>query len=928
MAETEMHRQYNGIKEQYPDSILFFRLGDFYETFNEDAQIVHQELGLTLTHRAMGKDREMKIPMAGLPYHALDRYLPKLIERGYKVAICEQMTKPGAKLVRREVIRVVTPGTVLEDEMLVSKRNNFLAAVILEDRGAGLAYTDISTGEFFCTQLNETSHEEVLSAVKTELARITPAEMLIPERPHRRNLRPETLFGAEEEDFLAPYKALLAVGENENRSLTPLESGHWNIDQAGRTLKEHFEVGSLDPFGCGALPLAVRAAGAIVSYLKETQKSALARLNPLVTYSTQKYMALDTQTRRNLELSESRRSGSRKTSLFGILDQTHTAMGGRMLHRWLNQPLLDLNRIMARQEALAAFYGDTRLREGVRALLKEVDDVERFGARAASQAASPREMLGLRQTLELIPAFQAAFAEAIPAVQGVFQSLLARLHTCQDLVTLLAQAIPDEPPGKKWTRGAIRDGYSAELDRLRKIAATGETWVEDFKRREVARTGISSLKVAFNSVFGYYIEVTSSNLAKIPPDYVRKQTIANGERFITPELKDMETQILNAQERIEELEQDLFKSVLSNVAATIPQLMEVANALAHLDVFAALAQVALNNNYCRPTLNESKALTIRGGRHPVVEQANPELIFVPNDACLSSDGEQILVITGPNMAGKSVYLRQVAVIVLMAQIGSYVPAERAEIGLVDRIFTRVGAQDDIATGQSTFMVEMVETSFILSHATPRSLVILDEVGRGTSTYDGLAIAQAVVEYLHNNPKCGAKTLFATHYHELIELATVLPRVRNFNMAVREEGGRVIFMRKVLPGGADRSYGIHVAQLAGLPRPVIRRSEELLEILERGKTSPEGQLTPGAARNGRSQGRNGLPSPSAQLNLFPATPTSVVTATLDAPALPLLTPEAEHPALAALRALKVMELSPLEAINKLYELQQKARQESD
>ncbi len=914
MAETEMQRQYNEIKAKYQDAILFFRLGDFYETFNEDAQIVHRELGLTLTHRAMGKDDINKMPMAGLPYHAVDRYLPKLIERGYKVAICEQMTKPGAKLVRREVIRVVTPGTILEDEMLVSKRNNFLAALVLEDKGAGLAYTDISTGEFFCTQINETSEEEVRSAIKTELARIAPAELLAPKKREKRNFRPEMLFAEEEEDPFEVYRNLMA-GDNEGRNVTPLDAYCWQIEESTRTLKSHFEVASLDGFGCGALQLATRAAGAIVAYLQETQKTALARLNPLVTYSTQKYMALDTQTRRNLELSENRRSGSRKMSLFGVLDKTLTAMGGRMLHRWLNQPLLELPKIMARQDAVAAFHRNTYLRESIRELLKQVDDIERFGARAASQAASPREMQGLLQTLELIPAFKALFVEATPQEQKIFRTLLARLHTCDEVVGLLQSAIPDNPPGKKWTKGAIRDGYSAELDRLRQISTNGESWIEEFKKREIARTGITSLKVASNSVFGYYIEVTSSNLSKIPADYIRKQTIANGERFITPELKDMETQILNAQERIEELEADLFKQVLDSVAGAMPQLSDVATALAHLDVFAALAEVAILNNYCRPVLNETRTLQIKGGRHPVVEQAGNDMIFVPNDSNLDTEREQILIITGPNMAGKSVYLRQVAVIVLLAQIGSYVPAESATLGLVDRIFTRIGAQDDIATGQSTFMVEMVETSYILAHTTPRSLVILDEVGRGTSTYDGLAIAQAVVEYIHNNPKCGAKTLFATHYHELIELAQVLPRVRNFNMAVREENGKVIFMRKVLPGGADRSYGIHVAQLAGLPRTVIRRSEELLLLLESHGTELEARsaLRRAAASNGN--GRNGNQphtTDQSQLSLF-------------APVATLTEPTPDNPALAELRTLNVAELTPLEAINKLYELQQKAIQ---
>jgi DNA mismatch repair protein MutS len=924
MAETEMYRQYQEIKAKYPDAILFFRLGDFYETFHADAETVHRELGLTLTQRPVGKSS--KIPMAGVPNHALDRYLPKLIEMGYKVAVCEQLTKPGAKLIKRDVVRVVTPGTVYEDEMLTAKRNNFLAALVLEEKGAGLAYADISTGEFLCTQVSDMSAEEVRNIVKTELARIAPSEILVSKLRERRNFRPEMLFANEDSDPLAPYKTLLS-GENTERTFTPTEWETWQTDSAGRTLKENFAVANLESFGCSALPLAVRAAGALVSYLKDTQKAALARLNPLVTYSTQKYMALDVQTRRNLELSENRRSGSRKTSLFGVLDLTNTAMGGRMLHRWLNQPLLDLNRIMARQEAVAAFYAETSLREAIRALLSEVDDIERFGARAASGMASPREMLGLRQTLELVPAFRERFNEAPPEIQKIFKPLINRMHSCEELVGMLQEAIPDDPPGKKWSKGAIRRGFNAELDRLRDIAVNGESWIEEFKRREIERTGIASLKVGNNSIFGYYIEVTAANLSKVPSDYTRKQTIANGERFITPELKDMETQILNANERIEELEADLFKDILKRVSGSMPQLVEVASGLAHLDVFAALAEVAIVNNHCRPTLNNERGIVIKAGRHPVVEATNHENIFVPNDCCLNTDAEQVLIITGPNMAGKSVYLRQIAVIVLLAQVGAYVPAESAAIGLVDRIFTRIGAQDDIATGQSTFMVEMVETSHILSHATPRSLIILDEVGRGTSTYDGLAIAQAVVEYVHNNPKCGAKTLFATHYHELIELAQQLPRVRNFSMAVREEGDKIIFMRKVVAGGADRSYGIHVAQLAGLPRPVVRRAEELLQIFESQKAEMErlSGRPVSARRNGHANGAkasNG--NGSEQMSLFAPAPIATTTQVEAAPVV--IEVEKNHPVLDELRDLEVMNMSPMAAINKLYELQQRLRKD--
>ncbi len=911
--DTKVRQQYREIKAKHADAILLFRLGDFYEVFLEDARILHEELNLTLTKR----DKNSSDPwdMAGIPYHALDKYLPRLIEKGRKVAICEQMTEPGKGLVEREVVRVVTPGTVIEPSMLLPKRNNYLAGLWLDEKlkSAALAYTDITTGEFYCTQFIERDLEELRLVLRQELGRLAPVELLVPKKFERR-MRPEQLFAAtdEDEDPLRPFRELFTSPEL-RPTLTPYDGQHWNEDVARRALLEHFEVASLEGFGMAEVPLAVRVTGAMVAYIKEMQKGYLSQLCTPATYTTKNYMALDQQTRRNLELLESGRSGSKKHSLYGVLDQTRTNMGGRMLHRWLNQPLLELPELQARQETVAAFYTHTALRDGIANLLCEVQDIERLTARAAQKVASPQELFALRASLEQIGPIRALLEEA-PVSSTVFVTQLNRLDHCADIIDLISRALVDQPPNKLGKGNAdnpvyaIRPGFSETLDHLKESAREAKEWISQLQQTEQARSGITSLKVGFNQVFGYYIEVTSSNLAKVPKEYIRKQTLANGERFITPELKEKENIVLTASEKIERLERELFRKVMEEIGLNRARLIATATGVAELDVFCALAQVAVENNYCRPVLNNSPAIKISGGRHPVVEAASREHIFVPNDTCLNSQQEQVLVITGPNMAGKSTFLRQVALITLMAQIGSFVPADSATVGLVDRIFTRVGAQDDIATGQSTFMVEMTETSYILSHATPRSLIILDEVGRGTSTYDGLAIAQAVVEYIHNNPKCGAKTLFATHYHELIELANVLPRVRNFNMAVTEEGQKVLFLRKVIPGGADRSYGIHVAQLAGLPRSAIHRAEELLLKLE----GDEPELRPRPRRNGHAKANSN--GNGQQMSLF-------------APTALALQSE-EHPVVSELRDLNIMELSPLEAINKLYELQQKATQSKD
>jgi len=854
---TPMRRQYLQIKKQYPDTIVLFRLGDFYESFDEDAKTVAQVCDIVLTSRPVGKGQ--RIPLAGVPYHAVSGYLAKLIKAGHKVAIVEQVgDQPMRGLMPREVTRVITPGTVVEPTLLEEKRNNYLAALVIEDNRAGIAYADITTGEFATTQL---SGDDVEQMAAEELERLRPAECLIQDTA----------------EFQLPIS-------NFQLQISKYESWRFELGNARQALLDHFEVASLAGYGCEGLPLAVRAAGAIVQYLRETQKAALAQLSDLRTYSTSEFMTLDASTRRNLELTGTIRTGSVKGSLLGVLDATVTAMGGRLLRQWLNQPLLDVDKLEQRLDAVEALYRDTPTRTQVITLLKELADLERLTSRAVQLIAVPRDLVGIRKSLEKVPQIR----EALSQLRGAegdhpLRTLLSQLDPCEETASLIGEAIVDDPPATLASGGVIKPGFSAELDSVMAASKDAKNWVANLERTERKRTGIKSLKVGYNKVFGYYIEVTKANLDAVPEEYIRKQTLVNAERFITPELKEYESLILNAQERILDIEARLFRQVCDQVAAAAERLLSTARALAHLDVYAALAEVAIRNNYVRPVLTDGGEIEIVAGRHPVVELTRREEPFVPNDARLSQE-EEILIITGPNMSGKSTYLRQVALIVLMAQIGSFVPADEARLGLVDRIFTRIGAQDEIWAGQSTFMVEMIEMANILHHATNRSLLILDEIGRGTSTYDGMSIAWAVVEYIHNHPRLRAKTLYATHYHELTELASLLPRVRNYNVAVAEEGDSVIFLHKIVPGGADRSYGIHVAQLAGLPKTVIHRAEEILKELER--DSHRAPIRPRRIAEIR------------QLALFPET----------------------SPIIEELKKLDLESMTPLKALNKLYELQ--------
>lgn len=870
MAKDEIspiRRQYLEVKRQYPEAILFFRLGDFYETFDQDAEVAARELDIVLTSRSVAKG--VRVPMAGIPHHAAENYLARLIERGYHVAICEQVGEQPLKgLFPRQVTRVVTPGTVSEPGLLPGDANNYLACMVLAEaeplpgsgaqalHRAGVAYVDITTGEFAATEL---AGEDLLAIIRAELSRLKPAELL----------HPEGIF---------PSDALQC-------HLTPWPAWRFEFGRCQEELLRHFEAASLDGFGLRGMNLAVRAAGGIVQYLAQTQPSALLLLEGLSTYNLSEFMVLDAATRRNLELVEALRGGTQKGSLLEVLDFTVTAMGKRLIRQWVNKPLLNVEKIVQRQAGVSIFFENGMLRMDYFAQLKSLADLERLANRVVGGTALPRDLVGLRLTLRKLPSLLNLFADRPLALQRILEAL----DPCSEALQLLESALADEPPATLQSSGVIRAGYSAELDGVIERSRNAREWIAGLEPRERERSGIKSLKVGYNKVFGYYIEITHSNTSLVPQEYIRKQTLVNAERYITPELKEYETLVLNAEDRIREIEERIFKEVCASLAGSSARLLSTARAVAELDVLAGLAEAAVRGGYCCPQVVDGDALEIQQGRHPVVERSLVGRRFVPNDAVLE-EGERIRIITGPNMSGKSTFIRQVALIVLMAQIGSYVPAASARLGTVDRIFTRIGAQDEIQAGQSTFMVEMVETANILHHATSRSLLILDEIGRGTSTYDGVSIAWAVVEYLHNHPRLRAKTLFATHYHELTQLAELLPGVRNYNVAVSEADGQVVFLHQIIPGGADRSYGIHVGQLAGLPLPVVQRASEILRQLE-ASSGKAVHVYPHAAR---------------QLALFPET----------------------NPLLDELEGLDVNALSPIEALNKLFEWQRKYLENRD
>ena len=826
---TPMLRQYMGIKEEYPDAILFYRMGDFYEMFFDDAEIASRALGITLTSR--GNFNGKKVPMCGVPHHASQSYVSKLIESGWKVAICEQVEDPKASkgIVKREVVRVVTPGSILEDGEVDSKTNLYMAAICGKDSPYGLAHLDLSTGEFRVTEIED--WDEVLD----ELGRIMPAELL----------------------FLESDEMPLRRGLSSYR-LEKLSGEAFDPRKAETLVREQLGVKSLAGFGCEEMEKGIVAAGAVVYYLQQTQKAKPVHIKEIASYRLGDYMFLDESTTVNLELFRTMRRQSVKGTLFHVMDRSVTPMGSRELKKWIAYPLVDVFQIRRRLAAVASFRDDRILREEMREQLRGIYDLERLNGRISLGRANARDLVALKYSVRRLPEIKEMLT---PSTSERLEEIGAKLDTLQDIGGLIDRAICEDPPISIKEGGIIREGYDEELDRL--IAATrdGKTWIAELAASEQKRTRISSLKIGFNRVFGYYIEVSKANLHLVPPDYIRKQTLANGERFITEQLKEYEDLVLGAEEKRVALEYEIFGGISRKVALENRRIKEVGKLVAELDALAGLSETAELNSYTCPEVTEGTVIDIVDGRHPVIEQTVKEEDFVPNDIHLDDRLQQFLIITGPNMAGKSTILRQTALTVLMAQMGSFVPAARTTIGVVDRIFTRIGASDDLARGRSTFMVEMNETANILRHATPRSLVILDEIGRGTSTYDGLSIAWAVAEALHDRQARGVRTLFATHYHELTELVSTKERVKNFNIAVKEWNDQIIFLRKLVPGGTSRSYGIQVARIAGLPEQVIDRAKEILENLEGEDLDEAGR--PRLAHSEKLKGKQA----SLQLNLF-------------------------------------------------------------
>jgi len=818
-----MLRQYQEIKRQHPGTLLFFRLGDFYELFFDDAMIGSKELEITLTARH--RERGNPVPMCGVPYHAAGGYIAKLVRKGYRVAICDQTEDPKktTKLVRREVVRVITPGTAIDSQLLDARENSYLASVVGAGSGMAAAFLDVSTGEFLAVQFTgETAWQRVLEQVES----FGPREIIFP-----KSLEPLFKSGQKTEasnnDITAEDDA--ATGgfsfSGYQPALNPVDEWFFSFERARELLLSHFDVASLEGFGLGGRDLAVAAAGGVLHYVRETQKDKAAHITGLSHFEPSDSLILDQTTVRNLELVEAL-DGSRTRTLIGVIDETITGMGSRLLKSWLLRPSMKLGELNARLDAVQELRNALILRDRLRSELKSIVDLERLMSRISLGRANARDLVALKTSADSIPHIKEMLADATASLLEVVAENLDEL---QDLRGLIGKSIAEDPPATLTDGGYIREGYNAELDELRGLATSSKSFIAGIESRERARTGISSLKVKFNNVFGYFIEVSKSNLKSVPGDYERKQTLANAERYTTPELKEYEAKVLGAEERISEIEQQLFAEIRQAVSVETKRVQAVAHALAILDVLLSLAEVAARRNYCRPVLTEDDEIYIRTGRHPVIEATGER--FIPNDTYLNNSTDRLLIITGPNMGGKSVYLRQAALIAILAQIGSFVPAEEARVAILDRVFTRVGASDSLARGRSTFMVEMTETANILNTATPRSLILLDEVGRGTSTFDGLSLAWAIAEYLHDNPQHAAKTLFATHYHEMTELAKLLPGVRNNQMAVKESGGTIVFLRRVVEGTASKSYGIEVARLAGLPRTVTERAREILLNLE-------------------------------------------------------------------------------------------------
>ncbi len=884
---TPLMRQYREIKRRHLDAILLFRMGDFYEMFDQDAVTASKVLEITLTAR--NKSKGIETPLCGFPYHAAEGYIAKLIRRGFKVAVCEQVEDPklAKGIVKREVIRVVTPGTVLDSNLLDAKDNNYLASLYPSKDGLGLSFLDISTGDFF---MAEVAGSDNLAELDTMLARFTPREVVLPKG---RELDAGLL------SLLAQY----------TQSINMYDDWTFDPDTALRTLLDHFKIASLEGFGCSGMKTGISAAGAALRYIEETQKTGLANIRRIKPFLSRDYMVLDASCQRNLELVRNIYDGSTRGTLLSVLDFTVTSMGGRKLREWLLNPLIDAAEIERRLDSVAEFKNDHQVRASLSSALGAVYDLERLISRVSLGAANARDLVALKQSFTALPKVRELLSKCN---SRLIYDMTLNWDDLVEVFQLIDNAIYDDPPYTLREGKLIKKGHNAELDELRSISSEGKGWIAGIEQRERERTGINSLKVSYNRVFGYYIEITKANLANVPEDYIRKQTLANAERFITPELKEYEEKVLGAEEKILELEYRLFQQVREAVAGSTVRIQDMARRLAIIDALVSLSEAAAKNNYSRPVMVDGDLLKIVEGRHPVIEQMVEER-FIPNDTLLDCEENQLVILTGPNMAGKSTYMRQVAVIALMAQMGGFVPAREAQIGIVDRIFTRVGASDFITRGQSTFMVEMNETANILNNATDRSLIILDEIGRGTSTFDGISIAWAVAEYIHS--KLRARTLFATHYHELTELALTMDRVKNYTVAIKEWNDQIIFLRRVVEGGADKSYGIQVARLAGLPQPVIDRAKEVLANLEQAEFNEMGEPV-AASKIGTGQGGNGRSGEKNREAGKPASGDGTVE-----PQLGLFATEAGL-LFKEIADLNLDAMTPLDAMNKLHELKKK------
>jgi DNA mismatch repair protein MutS len=866
MQQTPLMAQYFKIKEANPDTILLFRVGDFFETFDEDAKTASKVLGITLTKRANGAASH--VALAGFPHHAIDSYLPKLVRAGFRVAVCEQTENPkfAKGIVRREVVEVVTPGVTLSDKLLDHKKNNYLLAVFLRNEIAGISFADISTGEFYTFEVPEAD-------LVQQIESIAPAEILIQKK---------------DKDYLVPLISRI----NSTIRVTKIDDWIFNYEYAKEMLLMQFKTVNLKGFGVEELNEGIIAGGAVLNYLQETQKTNLSHLNSISLYNYSDYMILDSSTRRNLEITFTLQEGQREGSLISILDKTHTAMGGRLMKQWVSRPLREKSAVEKRQDSVEEVLKEKVIRNKIIIELKEIGDLERIISKISTGRANPREVVALKSSLKKLPSLIEYLK--IFKVQTL-KTIKDNLDPLEELVSKIQSSIIDSPPASINDGGIIRSGHSEELDELREIAFHGKDWIANLQKTEREKSGIPSLKVSYNKVFGYYIEISNAHKDKVPESYIRKQTLVNSERYITPALKEYEDKILNAEEKMYELESQLFNEIRLLAASEVKAIQRNARYIAMLDCFISFAQCAEVYNYVKPEITEDNRLTIIKGRHPVVEQIlTPGNKYAPNDCILDNENNQIVILTGPNMAGKSVYLRQAGLIVLMAQIGSFVPAESSVIGIVDRIFTRVGASDNISAGESTFLVEMQEAANILNNATNKSLILLDEIGRGTSTFDGISIAWAITEYIHDNKAVAAKTLFATHYHELNEMAELFPRIKNYKVEVREYDDKVIFLHKVNPGSADHSYGIQVAQMAGLPVFVTNRAKEVLLNLE------SKELTPYEVKKERLKK---LQHSDSQLNIFEFKDDKIRT---------------------ELKELEIDNITPIEALGKLNELKKKAK----